>query len=48
MSETINVNVTVGAYAICAREAHELATLGGAACLGRNDVGCPAPGRAGD
>ena len=37
-----------GAAAMQSREALEMATLGGAACLGRDDVGALAPGRAGD
>ncbi len=37
-----------GAAAIKAMEALQLATLGGAACLGRNDIGCLAPGRRAD
>ena len=37
-----------GARAMQAREALEMATLGGGGCLGRDDIGCLAPGRAGD
>ena len=37
-----------GAEAMQAREALEMATLGGAACLGRDDIGALEPGRAGD
>ena len=37
-----------GARAMQAREALEMATLGGAACLGSDDIGCLASGHAGD
>ncbi|MDE0220825.1 MAG: 8-oxoguanine deaminase [Spirochaetaceae bacterium] len=37
-----------GAQAMSARGALEMATLGGAACLGRDDIGALEPGRAGD
>ena len=37
-----------GPQAMDARQALEMATLGGAACLGRDDIGALEPGRAGD
>ena len=37
-----------GPEAMNAREALEMATLGGTACLGRDDIGALEPGRAGD
>ena len=37
-----------GPQAMGAREVLEMATLGGAACLGRDDIGALEPGRAGD
>ena len=37
-----------GPEAMDARQALEMATLGGAACLGRDDIGALEPGRAGD
>ncbi len=37
-----------GPEAMQSRDALEMATLGGAACLGRDDIGSLAPGRAGD
>ncbi len=37
-----------GPEAMLSREALEMATLGGAACLGRDDIGALTPGRAGD
>jgi cytosine/adenosine deaminase-related metal-dependent hydrolase len=40
--------VARGADAMAAREALELATLGGAQVLGRDDLGAIAPGRRGD
>jgi len=37
-----------GPEAMLAREALEMATLGGAACLGRDDIGSLSPGKVGD